>query len=214
MLQDHAIGNHAAVPEQRNGTAVGTTREQSIRFKADQPIYSEGEHALAFYQVEAGTVRIYRLTASGQRYILSFCGEGEWFGLETGNVRIDFAEAVCETSIRPFRTQQNAAVPIDLLNIALTNLAKAQHKQLVITEQSALKRVAAFVFEMADRHPGNPEFDMMMSRSDIADYLGLTVETVARCFTKLREKRILCLNGKLQRIVRVLDRNALIGLAI
>lgn len=54
----------------------------------------------------------------------------------------------------------------------------------------------------------------MISRSDIADYLGLTVETVARCFTKLREKRILCLNGKLQRIVRLLDRDALISLTI
>ena len=55
---------------------------------------------------------------------------------------------------------------------------------------------------------------MMMSRSDIADYLGLTVETVARCFTKLRKKRILCLNGKLQRIVRLVDRDALIAMAI
>lgn len=212
MLQDQTIGNHAAVREQRNHAVAGSVREQSIRLKADQPIYSEGEHALAFYQVEAGAVRIYRLTASGHRYILSFCGEGEWFGLGTGNVRTDFAEAICETSIRPFLAHRNSAVPIDLFNIALANLAKAQHKQLVITEQSALKRVAAFVFEMASRHPENPEFDMMMSRSDIADYLGLTVETVARCFTKLREKRILCLKGKLQRIVRLLDRNALVGL--
>ncbi|NKF33911.1 helix-turn-helix domain-containing protein, partial [Pseudomonas sp. BGM005] len=85
---------------------------------------------------------------------------------------------------RSFRTNQDAVVPIDLLHIALTNLAKAQCKQLIISEQSALKRLAAFVQEMADRHPEDAEFDMMMSRSDIADYLGLTVETVARSFTK------------------------------
>lgn len=212
MLYDHTIQQHPAAAGHRCGAAAATARDHSIRLKADETIYSEGENALAIYQVEAGAVRIYRLTASGQRYILSFCNKGEWFGLETGNVRTDFAEAVCETCIRPFRANRDAIVPIDLLHIALTNLAKAQHKQLVITEQSALKRVAAFVFEMADHHPEDREFDMMMSRTDIADYLGLTVETVARCFTKLREKRILCLNGKLQRIVRLLDRDALIAL--
>ncbi|MDR6670386.1 helix-turn-helix domain-containing protein [Rhizobium sp. 1399] len=214
MLQNQTIVRQTTVSGHRYGSVAGTAKDQSIRLKADETIYSEGEHAFAIYQVEAGAVRIYRLTASGQRYILSFCGKGEWFGLETGNVRTDFAEAVCETCIKPFRANQEAVVPIDLLHIALTNLAKAQHKQLVITEQSALKRVAAFVYETADRYPGDCEFDMMMSRSDIADYLGLTVETVARCFTKLREKRILCLNGKLQRIVRLLDRDALVALTI
>lgn len=211
MLHDQTIGDYAAAGRHY---PPAPARDQPIRLKPDETIYSEGEHARAIYQVETGAVRIYRLTPSGQRYILSFCGKGEWFGLETGNVRTDFAEAVCETSIRPFRASQNTAAPIDLLHIALTNLAKAQHKQLVITEQSALKRVAAFVFEMAERHPGAREFDMMMSRSDIADYLGLTVETVARCFTKLREKHVLCLNGKLQRIVRLLDRDALIALTV
>lgn len=212
MLQHHAAMRQPAVPGRHPGTSVATTKDQSIRLKANETIYSEGEYALAIYQVETGAVRIYRLTSSGQRYILSFCGEGEWFGLESGKVRTDFAEAVCDASIRPFRTNQNAVVPVDLLHIALTNLAKAQHKQLVITEQSALKRVAAFVCEMADRHPKDLEFDMMMSRSDVADYLGLTVETVARCFTKLREKGVLCLKGKLQRVVRLLDRDALIAL--
>jgi CRP/FNR family transcriptional regulator/CRP/FNR family nitrogen fixation transcriptional regulator len=214
MLQNQTIVKHATVTGHRYGSAARTAKDQSIRLKADETIYSEGEHALTIYQVESGAVRIYRLTASGQRYILSFCGKGEWFGLETGTVRTDFAETVCETCIKPFRANQNAVIPVDLLHIALTNLAKAQHKQLVITEQSALKRVAAFVYEMADRHPADCEFDMMMSRSDIADYLGLTVETVARCFTKLRKKRILCLNGKLQRIVRLIDRDALIAMAI
>ncbi|NKM56490.1 helix-turn-helix domain-containing protein [Rhizobium anhuiense] len=214
MFQGHAIGKYTTVPAHHHGAVSATAKDQSIKLSADETIYSEGEYALAIYQVEAGAVRIYRLTSSGQRHILSFCGKGEWFGLENGNVRTDFAEAICETRVRPFRTNQDAVVPIDLLHIALTNLEKAQCKQLIISEQSALKRLAAFVQEMADRHPEDPEFDMMMSRSDIADYLGLTVETVARSFTKLREKRILCLAGKSQRIVRLLDRDALVALTI
>ncbi|KKZ88990.1 cAMP-binding protein [Rhizobium phaseoli] len=213
MFQDRAIEKYTMVPGHHQGTCA-SPKDQSIKLRADETIYSEGEYALAIYQVEAGAVRIYRLTSNGQRHILSFCGKGEWFGLESGNVRTDFAEAICETRLRSFRTNQEAVVPIDLLHIALTNLAKAQCKQLIISEQSALKRLAAFVQEMADRHPEDAEFDMMMSRSDIADYLGLTVETVARSFTKLREKRILRLAGKSQRIVRLLDRDALIALTI
>jgi CRP/FNR family transcriptional regulator/CRP/FNR family nitrogen fixation transcriptional regulator len=212
MFQGHAIGKYTTVPGHHHGTVSATAKDQSIKLSADETIYSEGEYVLAIYQVEAGAVRIYRLTSNGQRHILSFCGKGEWFGLENGNVRTDFAEAICETRVKPFRTNQDA--PIDLLHIALTNLAKAQCKQLIISEQSALKRLAAFVQEMADRHPEDPEFDMMMSRSDIADYLGLTVETVARSFTKLREKRILRLAGKSQRIVRLLNRDALVDLTI
>lgn len=212
MFQDYAIGKYTTVPGHRNGSVSATAKDQSIKLSADETIYSEGEYALAIYQVETGAVRIYRLTANGHRHILSFCGKGEWFGLENGNVRTDFAEAICETRVRPFPTNQVAVVPIDLLHIALTNLAKAQCKQLIISEQSALKRLAAFVQEMADSHPEDSEFDMMMSRSDIADYLGLTVETVARSFTKLREKRIIRLAGKSQRIVRLLDRDALVAL--
>ncbi|MBP2449037.1 CRP/FNR family transcriptional regulator/CRP/FNR family nitrogen fixation transcriptional regulator [Rhizobium leguminosarum] len=214
MFQAQAIGKYTMVPDHRHRAGSGAAKDQSIKFSADETIYSEGEHVVAIYQVEAGAVRIYRLTSNGQRHILSFCGKGEWFGLEIGHVRTDFAEAICETRVRPFRTNQDAVVPIDLLQIALTGLAKAQQKQLMISEQSALKRLAAFVQEMVDRHPEDPEFDIMMCRSDIADYLGLTVETVARSFTKLREKRILRLNGKSQRIVRLLDRDALIALTI
>ena len=214
MFQSYAIARDAAAQGQRCGATPAAPKDDTIRLKADEAVYSEGEYAFAIYQVEAGAVRIYRLTSNGQRYILSFCGKGEWFGLEKGNVRTDFAEAVCETRLRLFRSNRDAVVPIDLLHIALTNLAKAQCKQLVITEQSALRRVAAFVQEMANLHPDEPEFDIMMSRSDIADYLGLTVETVARSFTKLREKRILCLTGKLQRVVRLVDREALVALTI
>ncbi|TCU25616.1 CRP/FNR family transcriptional regulator/CRP/FNR family nitrogen fixation transcriptional regulator [Rhizobium azibense] len=216
MFQSHVVVKQKFLtfPGLRHAGPCGASKDSTIKLEADQTIYSEGEHALAIYQVEAGAVRIYRLTASGHRHILSFCSKGEWFGLEKGHVRTDFAEAVCETRIRPFPADPDAVISIDLLNIALTNLAKAQDRQLVMTEQSALKRVAAFVQEMAERRPEEPEFDMMMSRSDIADYLGLTIETVARSFTKLRDRHIIRLNGKLQRSVRLLDRGALRALTI
>lgn len=199
-------------PARRRAFEPVAPGDATIRLKPDQIIYSEGQHVLAIYQVESGAVRIYRLMSDGHRHILSFCIKGEWFGLEQGHLRADFAEAVCETQIRPFATNRGTAVSADLLNIALANLAKAQSRQLVMIEQSALKRVATFIQEMAERHPGEPEFDIMMCRSDVADYLGLTIETVARSFTKLREKHIIRLNGKLQRSVQLLDQDALAAL--
>ncbi|MFK0329486.1 helix-turn-helix domain-containing protein [Rhizobium sp. NPDC090275] len=188
--------------------------DQTIRLKQDQIVYSEGQKVLAFYQVEAGAIRIYRLMPDGHRHILSFCAKGDWFGLEQGDCRADFAEAVCEARIRPFATAANSTPTGSLLNIALANLAKAQSRQLAMIEQSALKRVAVFIEEMAERHPGESEFDLMMCRSDVADYLGLTIETVARSFTKLRERHIIRLKGKLQRRVQLMDRDALAALAL
>jgi CRP/FNR family nitrogen fixation transcriptional regulator len=186
--------------------------DQTIRLNPNQAIYREGQQVLAFYQVEAGAVRIYRLMPDGRRHILSFCSKGDWFGLEQGCLRADFAEAVSESRIRPFATTPDAATTLNLLTIALANLAKAQSRHLAMIEQSALKRVATFIHEMAQRHPGELEFDILMCRNDVADYLGLTVETVARSFTKLRDRHIIRLKGTLQRSVQVIDEGALAAL--
>ena len=91
MFQDHALGKYTPVPGHHHGSVSATAKDQSIKLSADETIYSEGEYAVAIYQVEAGVVRIYRLSSNGQRHILTICGKGEWFGHENGNVRTDIA---------------------------------------------------------------------------------------------------------------------------
>jgi CRP/FNR family transcriptional regulator/CRP/FNR family nitrogen fixation transcriptional regulator len=103
-------------------------------------------------------------------------------------------------------------LPVSLLGIALSSLACANSRQLMIVRQSALERVAVFIQEMASRHFGASEFELMMSRADIADYLGLTVESVARAFTKLRTNGILRLQGRGQRYVRIVNSDGLAAL--
>ncbi|MDL2398854.1 helix-turn-helix domain-containing protein [Rhizobium mayense] len=196
-------------PEQRK-LASSTTLE----LRAGQGIYREGQRAAAIYQVQSGAVRVYRLMQNGHRHILSFYGPNEWFGLQDGLFHDDFAEAICASQLRSFSISGLPTLPVNLLGIALNSLAYANSRQLMIVRQSALERVAVFVKEMADRRPGISEFELMMSRADIADYLGLTVESVARSFTKLRTSGIIRLHGRGQRYVRIVNPEALAALSM
>jgi CRP/FNR family transcriptional regulator/CRP/FNR family nitrogen fixation transcriptional regulator len=185
-----------------------------LKLAAGQGIYVEGQRATAVYQVQSGAVRVYRLMQNGRRHILAFYGVNEWFGLQEGRHHDGFAEAICESRLQVFSIIGTQALPVSLLGIALNSLAFANSRQLMIVRQSALERVAMFVKEMAERHPGAIEFELMMSRSDIADYLGLTVESVARSFTKLRTSGIIRLRGQGQRYVRIINRTGLAALGV
>jgi CRP/FNR family nitrogen fixation transcriptional regulator len=94
-------------------------------------------------------------------------------------------------------TRQTAAIQASpgFLPLALRTLSRAQRHLLVVGRQNAIERVAAFLLDMAERQGGLDRIDLPMSRGDIADYLGLTVETVSRIFTKLRAKGIIRLDG-------------------
>ncbi|MFS8115343.1 helix-turn-helix domain-containing protein [Rhizobium jaguaris] len=190
------------------------TSSTAFKVRAGQGIYCEGQRANVIYQVQSGAVRVYRLMQNGQRHILSFYGPEEWFGLQDGPFHDDFAEAICDCQLQPFSIGGLPTLPVNLLGIALTSLAYANSRQLMIVRQSALERVAVFMKEMADRHPGVNEFELVMSRADIADYLGLTVESVARSFTKLRTSGIIRLQGRGQRYVRIVNADALAALSM
>lgn len=204
------------MPEPNSINAGETRRLPSgtvLRVLPGQGIYREGERASSLYQVQSGAVRVYRIMRNGHRHILSFYGTGEWFGLQNGDTHDDFAEAICDSQIRSIPRAGGPMPPINLLDIALSSLAIANSRQLIVARQGALERVATFVQEMSARNGGANEFELMMSRTDVADYLGLTVESVARSFTKLRTRHIVQLFGRGQRYVHILDRNRLAALS-
>lgn len=165
-------------------------------FPAGSEIYAQGEKCRNLYQVDFGAVRIHRLSSDGRRQILAFCLAGETFGLEPSQTHHFFAEAICATGIRirrPSSMHDNLAE--DLLPMALKSLVQAQEHLLVLGRQNSLARVAAFLLEMSERQGGLREVELPMSRTDIADYLGLTIETVSRTFSKLRQKGIIRLSS-------------------
>ncbi|GAA2818471.1 helix-turn-helix domain-containing protein [Aminobacter aminovorans] len=157
-------------------------------FPAGSEIYAQGEKAGAFYQVEFGAVRVYRLLADGRRQISAFHLAGETFGFEAGTTHHFFAEAINATGVRVFRFTAGADMSRQLLPLALKGLTRAQEHLLVLGRQNAIERVAAFLVDMAERQGGLQQVELPMSRMDIGDYLGLTIETVSRVFTRLKDK--------------------------
>jgi CRP/FNR family nitrogen fixation transcriptional regulator len=158
---------------------------------AGKEIYAQGEQADRLYRVEFGAVRIYRLLADGRRQISAFYLPGEVFGFEADGSHHFFAEAVCATGLRSFARASGDEAPREYLDMALRCLVRAQEHLLVVGRQNAVERIAAFLLDMADRQGGLEQFDLAMSRSDIGDYLGLTIETVSRVLSKLRAQGII-----------------------
>lgn len=161
-------------------------------YPAGAEIYAQGEECSSLYKVEFGCVRIYRLLSDGRRQISAFHLAGETFGFEADRVHHFFAEAICATGIRILRIKSTRDdLAIDLLPMALQNLLRAQEHLLVLGRQNALERVAAFLLEMSERQGGLRQVELPMPRLDIADYLGLTIETVSRAFSRLKDKGVI-----------------------
>ncbi|TPJ54791.1 helix-turn-helix domain-containing protein [Mesorhizobium sp. B2-6-4] len=160
-------------------------------YPAGAEIYAQGEKAGAFYQVEFGAVRVYRLLADGRRQISAFHLAGETFGFEADTTHHFFAEAINSTGVRVFRLTAGADMSHQLLPLALKGLTRAQEHLLVLGRQSAIERVAAFLIDLAERQGGLRQVELPMSRMDIGDYLGLTIETVSRIFTRLKDKGVI-----------------------
>lgn len=168
---------------------------QVVFYTTNREIYGQGEPATALYQVEFGAVRIYRLLTDGRRQISAFHMAGEVFGFEADDHHHFFAEAVCNSAIRIYRQSLDTEIARAILPIALKALVCAQEHLLVIGRHCAAERVAAFLLDLFERQGDLPQVELAMSRTDIGDYLGLTIETVSRVFSKFRAKGYIRLQG-------------------
>lgn len=171
-------------------------RESVISFTPGAEIYAEGDTAGQLYQVAFGAVRIYRLLADGRRQICAFHMAGEVFGFEAGRERHFFADAVTAVGLKALRRGSEA----DLSRELMRSLKRAHDHLLTLGRTDAVGRVAGFLLEMADSQDvrGHGEIDLPMSRTDIADYLGLTIETVSRALTRLKSERVIRLISQRQ----------------
>jgi CRP/FNR family nitrogen fixation transcriptional regulator len=164
-------------------------------FNAGSEIYAQGEKVASHYQIEFGAVRIYRLLADGRRQITAFHLAGETFGFEADLVHHFFAEAIVTTGLRTFRPVAGLDRSRELLPLALRCMVRAQEHLLVVGRQTAIERIAAFLIDMAGRQGDLAQIELPMSRQDIGDYLGLTIETVSRVLSRLRDKGVLKFHG-------------------
>jgi CRP-like cAMP-binding protein len=160
-------------------------------FGRNTEIYGENEPAEYVYKVLSGTVRTYKVLNDGRRQIGAFYLPGDVFGLEIGEEHSFSAEAITECKILVVKrsalvslAQRDTEVARQLWAMTAAELHRAQdHIILLIT--TAQERVAGFLLEMAKRSAAAAEIELPMSRQDIADYLGLTIETVSRTLSQL-----------------------------
>ena len=162
-------------------------------FARNSEIYGENEPADYLYKVVSGTVRTYKVLVDGRRQIGGFHLAGDIFGFETGEEHTFSAEAITDCKILVIKRSTVTALAARDNDIArqmwaLTarELQRVQDHIMVLIK-SAQERVAGFLLEMADRVPGGGAVELPMSRQDIADYLGLTIETVSRTLTQLEK---------------------------
>jgi CRP/FNR family nitrogen fixation transcriptional regulator len=155
-------------------------------------VYGEGEPTEYLYKVISGAVRTCKLLEDGRRQVTAFHLPGEIFGLELGREHRFSAEAISESSILIVKRSavlalagRDGDVARQLWSLTADALQRVQDHMLVLGCMNAKERVAAFLLQMAKRGSGGNEFDLPMSRQDIADYLGLTIETVSRTMTQL-----------------------------
>jgi CRP-like cAMP-binding protein len=157
----------------------------------DAEIYGEGEPADYVYQVVAGVVRTYKMLLDGRRQIGSFYLPGDIFGFETGDSHSFSAEAISDAQILVVERKtllalaaRDSEVAREIWSIMGQELRRVQDHILVLIK-TAKERVVSFLLEMAQRHSSGNEIVLPMSRQDIADYLGITIETVSRSLTEL-----------------------------
>ncbi|WP_213771793.1 helix-turn-helix domain-containing protein [Bradyrhizobium sp. dw_78] len=184
-----------------------------MRFARNSEIYGEDEAAEYFYQVISGAVRAYKILDDGRRQISAFYLPGDIFGLEAGDEYTSSADAIADSHVNAIKrstvlaqADQDRSVVRQLWSLTSQELARVQNRALLLIK-TAEERVAGFLLEMARRAATATTVQLPMCRRDIADYLGLTIETVSRTLTQFEHAGLIALPAS--RRVELRDRAAL-----
>jgi len=185
---------------------------------AGRTFINEGEPADWFFNVTAGSAKLFKLLPDGRRQITGFAGIGHFLGLAVSDTYAFTAEAMEPLRYCRFSRTRLRALLDDyplmekrLLEVAANELVAAQEQMLLLGRKTARERLAWFLMDMSERIPAPDRLELPVSRQDIADYLGLTIETVSRTMTQLQDDEFIALEGCRQVLMR--DRQALQDLA-
>ena len=185
-----------------------------VSYRPNTEIFGEKEPADYAYRVISGSVRTYKILDDGRRQIGGFHLPGDIFGLlEFGDEHTFSADAITDTRVLVVKRKtlamlagRHPAIARELFTFTGRELRRVQDHVLLLVK-SAQERVASFLLEMADRACSGNVVQLPMSRQDIADYLGLTIETVCRTLTVLEGAAVIELSTSRRIVLR--NRSAL-----
>jgi CRP/FNR family nitrogen fixation transcriptional regulator len=159
-----------------------------MHYDRDEEIFGDGEPSRNVYRVVSGAVRTYRVLSDGRRQIVEFHLAGDVFGLDGDQHHHLSAEAVGEVTLQVIRRSVFLSDRTDgsssVVEALLKKCQRAEDHMLLLGRHTACERVAAFLLDF-QRRTRRAELELPMSRQDMADYLGLTIETVSRTMTQL-----------------------------
>ncbi len=206
-LQDLAPPAADRGPDDRprpSGLARLTAAATPVEVNSGETIYAQDQGAARFvYEVLQGMVRTARLTDEGRRVVHGFFAPGEVFGIAPNGANACSAEAVCDAVLaRCERAHLESVALVDPVAArqvwawVLLDSERSAARLSLLAYGSALQKVAHFLLEMAGRLGQQDRVQLPMSRYDIADYVGLSSETVSRTFTAMRERGLVATDGR------------------
>ena len=179
-----------------------------MRFVPNEEIFGEREPAEYVYKVTKGAVRTYKILCDGRRQIGGFYLPGDVFGLEVGKEHQFSAEAINDVTVLVARrsvivsmAEHDCDTARQLWSFTGRELNRVQ-EHLLLLVKTAQQRVASFLLEMSARLAATDAIELPMSRQDIADYLGLTIETVSRTMTQLVSEQAIGLPSSRRIVLR------------
>ena len=194
---------------------------RQTRLKPGGYLFFEGDEVERLYQIEKGVLRLTRVLKDGRRQVIAFGYPGDVIGFPSNGLHHTDCDALtpAELTLIPRTALENcrgdAQLHAALMTAAMNEISAMQDHFMMLGRKSAPERVASFLRVLLDRigdtDRSPPTIQLPMSRSDIADFLGLTTETVCRCITSLRKAGIIRLDGA--NTIEVLDRQGLVGQA-
>jgi CRP/FNR family nitrogen fixation transcriptional regulator len=206
LLAQPMRGKPSVGPRATTGSIELTGAPTSFARNAE--IFGEKEPSDYFYKVVSGAVRTYKVLIDGRRQIAAFYLPGDIFGLEAGDEYAFSAEAVTDAKVVVIKRSvvvslaaQDSEVARQLWALAGRELQRTQNHVLLLIK-TAPERVASFLLEMAERIQSSGEVELPMSRQDVADYLGLTIETVSRMLTRLESASAIALPSSKRIVLR------------
>ncbi|WP_395020829.1 helix-turn-helix domain-containing protein [Dongia sp.] len=189
-----------------------------VKFNRNAQVFNEGDPARHVYKVISGAVRTCRVLMDGRRQIADFYLPGDFFGLDWQSEHGFTAEAIADAVVVSYpRAQLEAAAESEpalqklLMNLLAKGLSATQNHVVMLGRQTAQERLAWFLLRIMQRSDDNPNLDLPMSRLDIADYLGLTIETVSRGISQFKRNQLIAVSGAHQVVLK--DVEALESLA-
>lgn len=198
VLQDHELEAFSAIVHNR-------------RLGAGETIVAEGDPVHYFYNLVSGAVRLVKLLPNGRRQIIGFLYPGAFLGLATQGTYPYAAETLSDVVLCQFETKgfhafldRSPELRSELLDRANTELTIAQDQMLLLGRKTPTERLASFLLRLADNPDGAPGavIDLVMTRQDIADYLGLTIETVSRTFSRFKAGGLIALPNRSRVIIK------------